>query len=213
MRPSSGKRAGFTLIELLVVVVIIGILASVGVSAFRDAQDRARNSSMISNVRTVQVGIEQWRTDYQGLPLELVKAGATNPSQYLAAGSPAEVSNWTTKYVPGGMLPKTPWASRPQGDTDTSGLWYCSAANWPTPANSSIAKALFVNNAPITSLMTPTASDGVNFGHVPASGAPDKFDDYGYVYFIGEASSSRYVVLGRGKTKESGPIVGMKANF
>jgi prepilin-type N-terminal cleavage/methylation domain-containing protein len=212
MQPRPGKRAGFTLIELLVVVVIIGILASVGVSAFRDAQDRARNSSMISNVRTVQVGLEQWRTDYQGLPLELVKAGATNPTQYLAASTPSEVNSWPTKYLPGGLMPKTPWAQRPQSDMDTGGLWYCSAANQPFIPGS-IGEALFVMGKPITSLMNPTASDGVTSGKIPATGAPDHFDEYGYMYYIGEAASSRYVVLGRGKTKEQGPIVAIKGNF
>ncbi|MDB5096087.1 MAG: N-terminal methylation motif protein [Cyanobacteria bacterium RYN_339] len=212
MPPRSGQRTGFTLIELLVVVVIIGILASVGVSAFRDAQDRARNSSMMSNVRTIQVGLEQWRTDYQGMPVELVKAGATTPNQYIAASQASDVGSWPTKYVPGGMLPKTPWASRSQGDTDTGGLWYCSAANNPVPPGS-IAERLLIQNNSVASLMTPVVTDGVAFGKVPATGAPDKFDEYGYVYYVGEASSSRYIILGRGKVKDSGPIVGLKTNF
>jgi prepilin-type N-terminal cleavage/methylation domain-containing protein len=212
MRPRPGKRAGFTLIELLVVVVIIGILASVGVSAFRDAQDRARNSSMISNVRTVQVGIEQWRTDYQGLPLELVKSGGVNPSQYIAASQQSDVALFPTKYLPGGMMPKTPWANKPQADTDTGGLWYSSQQNQP-PVSGSLAERLLVQNQAISGLMNPVASDGVSQGKVSATGAPDRFDEYGYIYFVGEPSSSRYIVFGRGKLKEAGPIVGLKANF
>jgi len=212
MRSRPGKRAGFTLIELLVVVVIIGILASVGVSAFRDAQDRSRNSSMISNVRTVQVGLEQWRTDYQGLPIELVKAGATTPAQYLAASQPSDVSNWLNKYVPGGQLPKTPWGNKPQGDTDTAGLWYSSQQNQP-PVPGSLAERLIVQNQGVASLLTPMATDGVTQGKVPASGAPDHFDEYGYMYYVGEPSSARYCVFGRGKLKEAGPIVMIKTNF
>ena len=47
------KRSGFTLIELLVVVAIIGLLATLSVVSFNNAQVRARDSKRVADVRTV----------------------------------------------------------------------------------------------------------------------------------------------------------------
>ncbi len=46
-------KKGFTLIELLVVVAIIGLLATLGVIAFRDAQRKARDSKRLADIRLV----------------------------------------------------------------------------------------------------------------------------------------------------------------
>jgi prepilin-type N-terminal cleavage/methylation domain-containing protein len=47
------KRSGFTLIELLVVVAIIGLLATLSVVSFNNAQVRARDSKRVADVRTL----------------------------------------------------------------------------------------------------------------------------------------------------------------
>lgn len=46
-------KKGFTLIELLVVVAIIGLLATLGVIAFRDAQRKARDSKRVADISSV----------------------------------------------------------------------------------------------------------------------------------------------------------------
>ncbi|MFA6099521.1 MAG: type II secretion system protein [Patescibacteria group bacterium] len=46
-------KKGFTLIELLVVVAIIGLLATLGVIAFRDAQKKARDTKRLGDMRSV----------------------------------------------------------------------------------------------------------------------------------------------------------------
>lgn len=46
-------KKGFTLIELLVVVAIIGLLATLGVIAFRDAQQKARDSKRVADVSSI----------------------------------------------------------------------------------------------------------------------------------------------------------------
>ncbi|MDD2785523.1 MAG: type II secretion system protein [Patescibacteria group bacterium] len=46
-------KKGFTLIELLVVVAIIGLLATLGVIAFRNAQQKARDTKRLGDMRAV----------------------------------------------------------------------------------------------------------------------------------------------------------------
>ena len=45
--------AGFTLIELLVVIGIIGLLATIAVAAFGGAQDRAKDTKRIADMRGI----------------------------------------------------------------------------------------------------------------------------------------------------------------
>lgn len=60
------SQAGFTLIELLVVVIIIGILAAIALPNFIGAQDKAREASVKSNMRTAQIAAEQFAVDSAG---------------------------------------------------------------------------------------------------------------------------------------------------
>ncbi|MFA6160876.1 MAG: type II secretion system protein [Patescibacteria group bacterium] len=52
-------KKGFTLIELLVVVAIIGLLATLGVIAFRNAQQKARDTKRLGDMRSVTQAINQ----------------------------------------------------------------------------------------------------------------------------------------------------------
>jgi prepilin-type N-terminal cleavage/methylation domain-containing protein len=52
--------AGFTLIELLVVISIIGILSAIGMTAFTNAQKKARDATRIGDMKAYQSTYEQY---------------------------------------------------------------------------------------------------------------------------------------------------------
>lgn len=59
---------GFTLIELLIVVAIIGILASIAIPNFLEAQTRAKVSRVSSDMRALNLAIETYRVDSNEYP-------------------------------------------------------------------------------------------------------------------------------------------------
>ncbi len=57
-------RRGFTLIELLVVIAIIAILAAILFPVFAKAREKARQTSCLSNVKQLILGVMQYAQDY-----------------------------------------------------------------------------------------------------------------------------------------------------
>ena len=55
------RRSGFTLIEILIVVVILGILASIIVPQFADAQSSTRAAAMRTQLKTIRGQVSAWR--------------------------------------------------------------------------------------------------------------------------------------------------------
>ena len=53
-------KTGFTLIELLVVISIIAILSAIGMTAFTNAQKKARDARRIGDMKTYQATYEQY---------------------------------------------------------------------------------------------------------------------------------------------------------
>jgi len=60
------RRTGFTLIELLVVIAIIAILAAILFPVFARAREKARQSSCLSNVKQLTLGLVMYMADYDG---------------------------------------------------------------------------------------------------------------------------------------------------
>jgi len=61
-----GSRKGFTLIELLVVIAIIAILAAILFPVFAKAREKARQSSCLSNMKQMGIGIVGYCQDWDG---------------------------------------------------------------------------------------------------------------------------------------------------
>jgi len=58
------KRKGFTLIELLVVIAIIAILAAILFPVFARAREKARQTSCLSNIKQLALGMLMYAQDY-----------------------------------------------------------------------------------------------------------------------------------------------------
>ncbi len=58
------KRQGFTLIELLVVIAIIAILAAILFPVFARAREKARQTSCLSNVKQLMLGVHMYAQDF-----------------------------------------------------------------------------------------------------------------------------------------------------
>ncbi|MHB8997603.1 MAG: prepilin-type N-terminal cleavage/methylation domain-containing protein [Armatimonadota bacterium] len=58
------RRNGFTLIELLVVIAIIAILAAILFPVFAKAREKARQSSCLSNIKQLTLGMMQYVQDF-----------------------------------------------------------------------------------------------------------------------------------------------------
>lgn len=61
------NRKGFTLIELMVVIVVIGILAAMAIPNFTSMKDRAKESEVQSNAHTVQLAVEDFSVQNDGV--------------------------------------------------------------------------------------------------------------------------------------------------
>ncbi len=57
------KKKGFTLIELLVVIAIIGLLATVSVVAFSNAQKKARDARRLADMAQIQKALELYKDE------------------------------------------------------------------------------------------------------------------------------------------------------
>lgn len=61
-------KKGFTLIELLVVIAILGILAVVGVGAFRSSQMKGRDAQRKSDLKQIVNALELYYQDHRQYP-------------------------------------------------------------------------------------------------------------------------------------------------
>jgi type II secretion system protein G len=185
-RLAKRSRKGFTLIELLVVVVIIGILASVALPSFVGAQDKARNASVQSNCRTVQMALEEFSTENNGAYPATAAAWTTAPA-FCGTG---------TTYLPGGKIPLAPWCKQNQA----GGIGVAAPLLGVT---ASVAAATPKSLTPIN---TPMAAAGAIVD------PPAAQTNYGSVMYDYNAPTQYYVLYANGKKGKNAIVVGAVSN-
>ena len=78
-------RHAFTLIELLVVIAIIAILAAILFPVFAQARDKARQTSCLSNIKQIGLGLMMYVQDS-----DETYPGALQPSPTINGGSTSD---------------------------------------------------------------------------------------------------------------------------
>ncbi|ELP30763.1 DUF1559 domain-containing protein [Rhodopirellula baltica] len=63
------KHSGFTLVELLVVIAIIGVLVGLLLPAVQAAREAARRMSCSNNFKQIGLGIHNYHSAYNGMPI------------------------------------------------------------------------------------------------------------------------------------------------
>lgn len=93
-------QKGFTLIELLVVITILGVMAAIGLTSFKTANQKARNSRRAADIQQLRSALEMYKTDTGAYPL--TAAGLTVLDSYTSGQrvkDPKNSAPYTYEYV------------------------------------------------------------------------------------------------------------------
>lgn len=110
------RASGFTLVELLVVLSIIGILAALLFPAFKRMQERASQTSCITNLHQISTAVRQYYLDEKAYPSSLTYL---MPISAELDGNPATVNDNAKSAAYLGSLDS---GKCPDDDLDTTTL-------------------------------------------------------------------------------------------
>jgi len=139
VRPRPGAfraEGGFTLIELLVVVAIIAVLAGLLLPGLGQAQQAARRTACLSNLRQVGIGITTYAGDHDGrVPFGPKAPPFTSPASfYPSSGAPTSLlSLQRGEPVALGLMVAGSLASQPRA-------LFCPGADQRVNAQAELAK-------------------------------------------------------------------------
>jgi len=142
---------GFTLVEILIVVIILGILAAIVIPQFGDASEKARLSSLVSDLQTVRSQIQLYKYHHSGnLPGTVPSVSFEDSmTKYTIADGTLATTQALDPNVYGPYLQKMPTnpfddsvdITAGAGSPDLSGGWYYNATTGAFNANDSAEHA------------------------------------------------------------------------
>lgn len=68
MNKTQNKQSAFTIVELLIVIVVVGILATISVSAYGGMQKRAQNAKLLGEHKTIIKAFELYKAANGSVP-------------------------------------------------------------------------------------------------------------------------------------------------
>ena len=69
------RNGGYTLLEVMIVVLLVGLLAGVGVPAYRSVIERVNVNRAISDIGEISLQLHRWDTNMGAFPPSLAAAG------------------------------------------------------------------------------------------------------------------------------------------
>ncbi|MGC4043576.1 MAG: prepilin-type N-terminal cleavage/methylation domain-containing protein [Armatimonas sp.] len=96
----STKRTGFTLIELLVVIAIIAILAAILFPVFAQAREKARQTSCLSNMKQIAMGVNMYVQDYDEQVFFRSSTNIDNTRSHVITPKTAYEQLWWNQIMP-----------------------------------------------------------------------------------------------------------------
>lgn len=100
------RQVGFTIVELLIVVVVIAILAAITIVAYNGIANRSKDSRRLSDLATIQKGLELYYADNNSYPDVTVGAGAASKSCISALDTNVAWKCWSEDADSQRIVPK-----------------------------------------------------------------------------------------------------------
>lgn len=92
MKTNKTNQKGFTLIELIIVMIILGVLMTIGINAFRSSQMKGRDSKRKAELKNVASALELYNNDYGEYPDD------NAVGEIVACGTGTSVCGWGSAF-------------------------------------------------------------------------------------------------------------------
>ncbi len=142
------KKHGFTLIELLVVIAIIAILAAILFPVFARAREKARQTSCLSNMKQLALGVIMYCQDYDEMYPSLYSYANSNTQlRWWEDKLQPYIKNWQLTICPSSTVYTYTYARPPEGPNP---LRFTYACNSMRPGDGTVADGGYGTGGPMT---------------------------------------------------------------